>query len=254
MERIDILGVQISNTNLALACEAIGFWIKENVKTYVCVAPVSTIVDCQRNPAYRRIVNQAGMVTPDGMPVVWLGKLKGSKVIQRTYGPDLMMALSEWGEGRALRHFFYGGNEEVITLLKNKLHERFPGIKIVGMHLPHQMALGEKEIPEVIAKINEAQPDVIWVGLGSPKQDYWMHQHRQVLQAPVMVGVGAAFDFLSGKKAQAPKWMQRSGLEWLFRFCCEPRRLWRRYLIGNSLFIYWLLKHSLKTKFQKNVA
>ena len=254
MNTIQILGVRIRCTNLTLACETIGDWVSEKAKTYVCVAPVSTIVDCQRNEGYKNIINQAGMVTPDGMPVVWLGKLKGSKVIQRTYGPDLMLALCEWGEDKGLKHFFYGGSEEVISILKNKLHEKFPGIKIAGTYSPPQMALDDIESPEVVAQINESQSDVIWVGLGSPKQDYWMYHHREAFHAPVMIGVGAAFDFLSGKKAQAPKWIQRSGLEWLFRLCCEPRRLWRRYLIGNSLFLYWLLKNALKAKFQKNVA
>ena len=237
---VDILGVKIAATNLSLACHTLGYWIKEDKRTYVCIAPVSTVMDCQRNEEYRGIVNNAGMTTPDGMPLVWLGKLKGSRIIERTYGPDLLLAFCKFGLEKGVRHFFYGGSEQTCRSLMVNLQNRFPGVRIVGHYVPPMRAGRQIEQGMVLEQINKAQPDVLWIGLGSPKQDYWMFDHRQKLNVPVMVGVGAAFDFLAGTKPQAPSWMQRSGMEWFFRLCCEPRRLWKRYLIGNTQFIYYL--------------
>jgi N-acetylglucosaminyldiphosphoundecaprenol N-acetyl-beta-D-mannosaminyltransferase len=245
---LNILGVKIAATNLQLACQSIDRWIKERHKTYVCIAPVATIVDCRRDPKYRKVVNNAGMTTPDGMPLVWIGRLRGKKSTQRTYGPDLMLAFCQLSQTGGCRHYFYGGNPETNNRLMERLQNRFPGIKIAGNFSPPLRGIGELEQEDVIERINHANPDILWVGLGSPKQDYWMSNHRDKLNVPVMVGVGAAFDFIAGTKPQAPRWMQRSGLEWLFRLCCEPKRLWKRYLIGNSQFIWYLLKDTLKKK------
>lgn len=251
---IDVLGVKVDATNLDLACQRIASWIDQREKNYVCIAPVATIVDCQRDPEYRDIVNASGMTTPDGMPLVWLGKLGGNAVIERTYGPDLMRAFFTFSAPKGYRHFFYGGNEAANQRLIARLNEQFPGLVIAGHHTPPMLKINQEEDPRVIAAINAARPDIVWVGLGSPKQDYWMHRHREKLDAPVIVGVGAAFDFLAGTKAQAPRWIQRSGLEWFYRLCCEPRRLWRRYLIGNSLFVFWLAKHFLTGKLKRHGA
>ncbi|MBI4308797.1 MAG: WecB/TagA/CpsF family glycosyltransferase [Candidatus Omnitrophica bacterium] len=238
-ERIDILGVRVSAVNLGLACAEIEGWVKARRKAYVCVAPVSTIVECNRDSAYRDIVNAADMVTPDGMPVVWLAKAKGCPHVGRAYGPDLMRALC----GRSgLRHYFFGGTSQAIGHLEQCLKKELSGINIVGMVSPPFRPTAQMEDQKVIAAINQSMPDILWVGLGSPKQDFWMRLHRDCLDVPVMVGVGAAFDFLAGLKPQAPRWMQRRGLEWLFRLICEPRRLWKRYLIGNSLFLFYLIK------------
>jgi len=247
----DILGVRINNTNLALACQQIEDWIKTKVKTYVCIAPVATIMDCQDDPEYREIVNNSGMNTPDGMPLVWCGKLKGQRQVGRTYGPDLMLRFCELSQEKGYRQYFYGGTERTGKLLTEKLSQRFPALKIVGHFSPPFRNIREREDPGVLAQINRTDPDVIWVGLGSPKQDYWMRDHRDLLNAPVMVGVGAAFDFLAGTKPQAPAWIRNSGLEWLFRLCCEPRRLWRRYLLGNTRFIYLLTKEFFRKGFGK---
>ena len=213
---------------------------------YVCVAPVSTVIDSQDSTQYRNIINGAGMSTPDGMPLVWLGKLKGNSLIERTYGPDLMLKFCELSQEKGYKHFFYGGTTETTQQLVLKLRKKFPDLKIAGNFVPPFRRVGEQEDASVLEQINEASPDILWVGLGSPKQDYWMHNHRDKLNVPVMVGVGAAFDFLAGTKKQAPVWMRKLGLEWLFRLCCEPRRLWKRYLIGNTRFIYLLMKHKLQ--------
>jgi N-acetylglucosaminyldiphosphoundecaprenol N-acetyl-beta-D-mannosaminyltransferase len=248
--RLDLLGVRVSDTNIPQAVATIDGWIKEKFKTYVCVAPVSTLVDCQRDGEYKAVVNRAGMVTPDGMPVVWLGKSKGSKVIARTYGPDLLTAVCEYGTGRGYRHFFYGSTAETLDRLQERLLGKAPGLNIAGKISPDFKPQACLESREIIERINQARPDILWVGLGSPKQDFWMSLNRSSIDAPVIIGVGAAFDFLSGVKPQAPRWMQRSGLEWVFRLCSEPRRLWKRYLIGNSAFIFYVCRDSLKNLFK----
>ncbi len=241
MHYVSILGVHVSAVNMDTAGAIIGRWITQEHKTYVCVAPVSTIVDCQHDAEYRRIVNAAGMVTPDGMPVVWLARRQAPEV-RRTYGPDLMRHLCRAGLALGWRHYFFGGTEENNARLREVLTKEFPGIQIAGMSAPPFRPHAQLEEVAVIEAINNSLPQIVWVGLGSPKQDFWMHLNRSQLQAPVLAGVGAAFDFLAGVKPQAPRWMQNTGLEWLFRLYCEPRRLWKRYLVGNSLFIFYLLK------------
>jgi len=251
MKRINICGVSVSAINLDMACEILDGWINERKKSYVCIAPVSTIVDSQSEAEYRKIINEADMITPDGMPLVWIGKLRGNKDIGRTYGPDLMLALCGRGQKKGYKHFLYGGSKNTCSLLKNVLERKFPAIDIVGEYAPPFSSQYVQEDEEVVDEINRLSPDVLWVGLGSPKQDYWMHHHRDKLNVPVMVGVGAAFDFIAGTKKQAPMWMRRSGLEWLFRLCSEPQRLWKRYFIGNTQFIYLLVKQIVTTRFKK---
>ena len=244
-EFFEVLGVKISAVNLASACQTIDTWIRNKIPSYVCVAPVSTVVDCQDSVGYRDIVNRAGMVTPDGMPLVWIARNRGKKQVGRTYGPDLLREVCAYGLTRGYRHYFYGGSVQTVERLVEKLKRDFSGINVAGYYSPPLRQVGEMEVDAVIAAINASAADIIWVGLGSPKQDYWMHQHRGLIQTPVMAGVGAAFDFIAGTKPQAPRWMRRAGLEWLFRLVCEPRRLWRRYLVGNSYFLYRLLKAAL---------
>ncbi len=186
------------------------------------------------------------MVTPDGMPLVWLARVFGYSEVKRTYGPDLMLALCDLGQQKGYKHFFYGGTPETCEKLESVFKGKFPQIKIAGHYSPPFRELTEEENNEIIEKISIIQPDILWVGLGSPKQDFWMNKNCGKLRVPVMVGVGAAFDFLSGFKRQAPLWMQRCGLEWFFRLCSEPKRLWKRYLIGNTKFMYLLIKGIFK--------
>ncbi len=248
LKLMDILGVNISVVDIPKACAYVEDCIVRKDKTYICVAPVSTVVDCQKDTEYRRIINGAGMTTPDGVPLVWLGKLKGEKTIERTYGPDLMQALCDLSQQRGYRHYFLGGTPEKNSLLVKKLKAQFPKLDIAGSYAPPLRSVGEIEERPVLDQINAANPDVLWVGLGSPKQDYWMRNHRAKLDVPILIGVGAAFDFIAGTKRQAPLWIRRCGLEWLFRLCCEPRRLWKRYLLGNTQFIYFLIKDMLKKR------
>jgi N-acetylglucosaminyldiphosphoundecaprenol N-acetyl-beta-D-mannosaminyltransferase len=250
IDTFDILGVRVSGANLTSAAGCLEDWIRDRRREYVCFAPVSTVVDCQRDPGYRAVINGAGLVNPDGMPLVWAGRRKGCRDISRTYGPDFMDLFFRISQDKGYRHFFYGGTPPVLERFSARLKERFPRLQVAGQHAPDWQEAGAREKPEVLDKINAARPDILWIGLGSPKQDYWMANHRDKLDVPVMAGVGAAFDFWAGVKPQAPGWMRRSGLEWFFRLCSEPRRLWKRYLIGNTLFVYWLARDYLKKTFR----
>ena len=238
----DVFGVQVSKVTPRLAVERILNMIEQGEQGYVCCAPASTIADCQRDSQYKEILNQAAMVTPDGKPVAAIGRKAGYEV-HRTPGPDLMADLCR---EKNLCHYFYGGTPENNELLIAQLRKNNSDIQIAGSHAPGLMKIGQKEVDEVLGDINQACPDILWVGLGAPKQDYWMALHQRQLDVPVMIGVGAAFDFLSGVRSKAPKWMQASGLEWLYRLGLEPRRLWKRYLVGNTVFLYLLLKQQAK--------
>jgi N-acetylglucosaminyldiphosphoundecaprenol N-acetyl-beta-D-mannosaminyltransferase len=245
IERVNVLGVGVSAINMQLALDQIDDWVKRREPQYVSVCNVHSVMECRRDGRLRQIVNAAGMVTPDGMPLVWLGRLGGQGQVSRVYGPDLMLAELESSLRSGHSHFFYGGRAGVATGLADRLAKRFPGLRIAGTLTPPFGSAAELCNPATAAAINQARPDVVWVGLTSPKQEFWMACMRPLLQAPVLIGVGAAFDFHSGTVAQAPAWMQRSGLEWLFRLLTEPRRLWRRYLIDNPWFVIELLGQKL---------
>jgi len=237
--RTNILGVGVSAITMAMALDIIGSWIAHDAREYVTVADVHSVMRTQRDAHLRQIHGRAGLVTPDGMPLVWLSRLYGQRGVERVYGPDLMMALC--GHSAAYRHFFYGGKEGTPEKLAARLREKFPDLLVVGTCSPPFRPLTEEEDESVVSMINAAAPDIVWVGLGAPKQERWIADHRDRLDAPVLIGVGAAFDFLAGLKRQAPRWMQRSGLEWFFRLLCEPRRLGRRYLVNNPLFVFYVL-------------
>jgi N-acetylglucosaminyldiphosphoundecaprenol N-acetyl-beta-D-mannosaminyltransferase len=230
LSRVNILGVNVSAINLGQAIERIEDWITYRSMNYVCVTPAHSVMDCVRNPALRKIFNASGLTTPDGMSLVWLLKLKGQRHVDRVYGPDLMKAICQRSVAMGWSHYLFGGEVGVVEALSTTLQKNYPGIQIAGTWCPPFHPLTQEEDENITNDINLAHADIVWVGIGSPKQERWMAEHLGRLNAPVMVGVGAAFDYLSGKKRQAPRWMQRSGLEWLFRLGTEPRRLWRRYI------------------------
>jgi N-acetylglucosaminyldiphosphoundecaprenol N-acetyl-beta-D-mannosaminyltransferase len=228
--RVDILGVQVSAITIPRALDTIASWIAERKQRYVCITGAHGVMESQRNEALRAIHNQAGLVTPDGMPLVWMSRLLGQPQTRRVYGPDLMRALSALSAKRGYRQFYYGGDAGVADTLAAALTQTYPGLDVAGTLSPPFRPLTNEEDLDIVDQINAAKPDIVWVGLSTPKQEYWMAAHVGRLDAPVLIGVGAAFDFLAGRKAQAPLWMQRNGLEWLFRLGQEPRRLFRRYL------------------------
>lgn len=238
--RVNILGVGVSAINMDIALEVIEDWIVRREPHYVCVTTVHGVMECQKDPDLRLILNSSGLTTPDGMPLVWLSRLHGYRHVDRVYGPDLMLALCERSASKGYRHFFYGGAPGVPERLAANLRRRFPGLPVVGFYSPPFRPLTPEEDEEIVRMINEVGPDIVWIGLSTPKQERWMAAHIGRIAAPVLIGAGAAFDFLAGTKRQAPRWMQRHGLEWLFRLYQEPRRLWYRYLVYNPLFLFCL--------------
>jgi N-acetylglucosaminyldiphosphoundecaprenol N-acetyl-beta-D-mannosaminyltransferase len=228
-EKVDILGVGVSAINLDDAVATIERWIRERSRNYICITGVHGVMESRRDSRLRAIHNEAGMVTPDGMPLVWLLRLFGKERVDRVYGPDLMRKMTLVSGRRGYRQFYYGGAEGVGEKLKQAMVNAHPGLEVAGVICPPFRELTALEDEAIVASINAAQPDILWIGLSTPKQELWMAKHVGRINAPVMVGVGAAFDFLAGTKRQAPIWMQRNGLEWLFRLCSEPHRLWRRY-------------------------
>lgn len=245
IERVNVLGVGVSAITMAQAVTTIERWISQHTPHYICVTGVHGVMESQRDPELRRIHNAAGLVTPDGMPLVWVSHCHGQRYVERVYGPDLMLAVCTRSVTPGYRHYLYGGAEGVPELLASRLLQRFPGIQIVGMYSPPFRQLTPEEDTELVQRINATQPDIVWVGLSTPKQERWMAAHIGRLTASVLIGVGAAFDFHAGLKPQAPRWMQRSGLEWFFRLVTEPRRLWRRYLINNPLFVVLVVQQTL---------
>jgi N-acetylglucosaminyldiphosphoundecaprenol N-acetyl-beta-D-mannosaminyltransferase len=237
IERVNVLGVGVSAINEPQAVELIGAALRGRRKGYVCVTGVHGVMEAQQDAEFRRILNGAFLNTPDGMPMVWAGKLDGRGGMDRVYGPDLMLAVCDWTRANGFTHFFYGGAEGVAEQLRRRLEEKFPGIKVAGTYTPPFRALTREEEDELVARVNGLKPDIIWVGLSTPKQERFMAEYLPRLDTTLMFGVGAAFDFHTGRVRQAPRWVQRSGLEWLFRLACEPRRLWRRYLRNNPLFL-----------------
>ena len=227
----NLLGIRISVINLPQAVETIHCWIAQKEKEYVCVVPAHSVMDAYRQVELRPIFNKAGMCTPDGMGVVWALKLAGFRNIGRVYGPDLMRAVSEDSVAKGWSHFYYGSTPGVVGRLVEKMQTRFPGLQVAGTYCPPFRPLTPEEDTEVIEQINASGAEIVWVGIGSPRQEHWMAENREALNAPVLIGVGAAFDFHSGAKPQAPRWFQRSGLEWFYRFVHEPRRLWKRYIL-----------------------
>jgi N-acetylglucosaminyldiphosphoundecaprenol N-acetyl-beta-D-mannosaminyltransferase len=245
-ERVDILGVGVSAIDMGLAVETITRWIETREPHYVCVTGVHGVMESQDDERLRAIHNAAGLVTPDGMPLVWISRWRGHRHVRRVYGPDLMLAVCAASVERGWRHFFYGGGEGTPELLADRLRERFPGILVAGTYSPPFRALSEDEDADIVRRIDAAAADIVWVGLSTPKQERWMSEHVRRLAAPVLVGVGAAFDFHAGLKRQAPRWMQRAGLEWLFRMASEPKRLGPRYAVNNPRFVWRILKSAAR--------
>ncbi len=235
--RYNVLGLGVSALSLAQTCAAIVATRGTLRRGYVCHGTAHGFTLAQSDPALKAAYRSAWLTTPDGMPLVWLGP-PGS---ERVYGPDLLLAVCDAGRAVGLRHYFYGGAPGVAETLHDKLTALFPGLEAVGTFSPPYRAPTPDELSTLRAEITRLRPDVIWIGLGTPKQEKFMAEHAATLDAAVLIGVGAAFDFHSGRVRQAPRWLQRSGFEWLFRLCTEPRRLAARYLITNPLFVLHVL-------------
>ena len=239
--RVDVLGVGVSAVDMDRAVAEIASWVERRERHYVCVTGVHGVMESLRDAELRRIHNDSGLTTPDGMPMVWAGRRSGAVHMRRVYGPDLMLALCERAQERGWSSFFHGGAPGVADQLAERLVERFPGLKVAGTSSPPFRAPTPAEDAATVASIEAAAPDLVWVGLGTPKQERWMAAHTGRLSAPVLLGVGAAFNIHAGLLPQAPRWMQRSGLEWLYRLSREPR-LAGRYLRNNPRFLLEILR------------
>jgi N-acetylglucosaminyldiphosphoundecaprenol N-acetyl-beta-D-mannosaminyltransferase len=233
-----VLGVRVDGVQIPDTIAQMEEWIRGPREChYVAVTGMHGVTEAQHNTGFRQILNSADLVVPDGMPLVWLGRVRGSAVRRRVYGPELMLTFCQETASKGYRHFFFGGTPGLPERLSQNLQRRIGGLQVAGTFSPPFSHVTPEEDEAIVAMINATDPDVVWVGLSEIKQDTWMYEHRGKLHAPVLVGIGAAFDFLAGTKRQAPEWMRENGLEWLFRLLQEPRRLWRRYLVYGSEFL-----------------
>jgi N-acetylglucosaminyldiphosphoundecaprenol N-acetyl-beta-D-mannosaminyltransferase len=232
-----VLGVRVNAVQIPEVVQHMESWIRERSRChYIAVTGMHGVTEAQYDSYFKNILNQADLVVPDGMPLVWLGRRHGHSLRRRVYGPELMQTFCK-ATGPQYRHYFYGGAPGVPEHLAETLQKQF-GVNVVGTLSPPFRALTAEEDQEVIDRIHATNADVLWIGLSTPKQERWMYEHRDKLRVPVVVGVGAAFDLNSGRLKQAPSWMQENGLEWAFRLYKEPRRLWRRYLVFGPKFVW----------------
>jgi N-acetylglucosaminyldiphosphoundecaprenol N-acetyl-beta-D-mannosaminyltransferase len=249
LQSYQVLKTNIHATSYQDACDRIEGWIKTAKSCYVIAANVHVVMTGYVNSAYQQVLDDADLVTPDGMPLVWALRLLGSKHQSRVYGPDLMLAWCDRCSNLGYPIYLYGTTEQTLENLAKNLKQKFPNLVIAGLYAP---PFGDNnQIEQDLNRIQASGAKVIFIGLGCPKQEYWMAQAQGKINA-VMIGVGAAFDFHSGIVAQAPRWRMKLGLEWVYRLIQEPKRLWRRYLINNPsfviLFVYQLLGQLLNRK------
>jgi N-acetylglucosaminyldiphosphoundecaprenol N-acetyl-beta-D-mannosaminyltransferase len=236
--RVNVLGVGVHALNLRSAVAVLQTAIESGTKGYVCVTGVHGVSEAQSDSSFRSILNHALLNTPDGMPMVWIGRGAGFRDMDRVYGPDLLLEVCRASESTGWKHFFYGGGPGTADSLAAVLQSKYPKLQVVGTHTPPFRPLTPAELTDLQAQVATARPDIIWVGLSTPKQENFMSANLDGLDVPVMIGIGAAFDLISGKVRQSPRWIQRTGFEWLYRLIQEPRRLWKRYLKNNPLFVW----------------
>ena len=243
-----VLGVPLALIDYERTLDWIDATVQADGRAYLCVAAVHTVMACQEDPELREAVLAADFTVPDGQPLVWALNLLGHQLRDRVYGPDLMALACERAAHKGRRMFLYGGRDSdpgALGRLESALRSRYPGLDVAGTLQASFRPLSEREMDAVAAEINASGAEVVWVGLGVPRQEKWMAAMRARLDAPVLIGVGAAFDFHAGLVRQAPGWMQRLGMEWLFRLVQEPRRLWRRYARYNPRFVTGFLRQYL---------
>lgn len=234
---VNVLGVGINVVDISSATAKCEELIASRGKGYVCVTGVHGVMEAQSNLQFRSILNRSLLTVPDGMPMVWVGRIQGHREISRVYGPDFMIELCRRSVARGFRHFLYGGKDGVAEQLAERLRQRIPGLQIVGTYTPPFRPLNAVEERDLQIQVAACKPDIFWVGLSTPKQEQFMARYSERLDTKLMVGVGAAFDVQTGRIKDAPAWIKSAGLQWLHRLSQEPRRLWKRYLINNPKFI-----------------
>jgi N-acetylglucosaminyldiphosphoundecaprenol N-acetyl-beta-D-mannosaminyltransferase len=247
-ECADVLGVKVSAINMSQAVDTADRWIRAGQPGYVCVTGVHGVMEAQKNPEFREILNHAMMNTPDGMPMSWVGRLQGFEDMDRVFGPDFMSAMCQLSLERGFRHFLYGGQPGIAEKLKYSLQKKFPGLQVVGTYTPPFRDMNVEEEDTLLAQLRDTRPHILWVGLSTPKQERFMAQYVDRLQVPLLVGVGAAFDYHTGAIRDCSTWIKRAGLQWLHRLAQDPRRLWRRYLRNNPAFVWNIALQLLKLR------
>jgi len=243
MPRVDVLGVPMHAGTMDEAVAEVTRWVTDRDPSFGIFRDVHGIMASQRDRDVLDAHLRAGLVACDGTPLVWACRWAGVKSAQRVYGPDFVLAMCARAAETGMKSFFYGGKAGVAEQLGSTLQQRFPNFLVAGSYSPPFRAMTPDEDAEVVRMIDDSGADLVWVGLSTPKQELWMNAHVGRLQAPALLGVGAAFDFLTGEVRQAPRWLHRSGLEWVFRMAMEPRRLGRRYLENNPAFVRAILAH-----------
>lgn len=246
--RTNVLGVGIHALNLAQAVALIDSALSARRKGIVCATGVHGVTEARKDPAFRRILNDAFLNIPDSRPIFWVGRLEGFNQIAHIGGPELMLGVCEMSLLREYTHFLCGGNAGVAQELREALMRRFPGIKITGTYTPPFRPLNKDEQTELLQLVSQQKPDICWVGLSTPKQEKFMAEYLHKLDTTIMVGVGAAFDFHTGRVQDAPAWMKTAGLAWLHRLCREPKRLWKRYLKAIPRFLGEITLQLLKLR------
>ncbi len=249
---MNVLGIEISVTNMLEVISIIRTWIERNRRNYICVTGVHGVMECQRDENLRNIHNSGGLIVPDGMPLVWISRLNGFNNATRVYGPDLMLEICKISVLKGYTHFLYGGNIGVAEILRKKLEEKFPGIRIVGTYTPPFRPLNDQEERDLQEQVNRVKPDLFWVGMSTPKQERFMAEYIHKLDTKVMIGVGAAFDIHAGIIKDAPNLFKIIGMQWFYRLCKEPKRLWMRYLYNNPMFVYKYLVQLVNSNKKRN--
>ena len=250
LQYCEILKTRINVTDMDKTVRYIMSHLEELKGNYICVSNVHTTVTSYRDEAYRNVQNSGAMALPDGQPLSIVSRFRGYKDAKRVPGPDLMPEIFRLSQEKRYTHYFYGGSEHTLAQLKKKILEKYPDLQIAGMYSPPYRELSEEEDAQIIERINAAKPDFLWVALGAPKQEIWMYQHREKIHS-LMIGVGAAFDFLAGTVKRAPMWMQKLCLEWVYRIFQDPKRMLPRYLNTNFAFLYYTFQESRQLAKQK---
>ena len=235
--RANVLGIGVHAVDMASTVATIATAVANRTKGYVCATGVHGIMEAQRDASLRSVFSRALLVVPDGMPTVWMGRLQGLRQMRRVFGPDLMLAVFADPALEGCSHFLYGGKAGVAQELESCLRRHFPNANIVGAYAPPFRPLTNDESNELHDIIGRVRPDIIWVGLGTPKQERFMAEYLPLLNATLMIGVGDAFDFHTGRLKDSPQWVKQLGLQWAHRLMQEPSRLWKRYLLNNPVFL-----------------
>lgn len=244
----NVLGVHVSAVDMQSALDIADGCIAGKRRGYICFAGVHGVTEALRNPELRGILNRALLNAPDGMPMTWMGRLQGYRNMDRVFGPDFMLEFCRLSVSRGYRHYLYGGLPGVAEMLRVALTEKVDGCQVVGVYTPPFRELNAGEENELILDIQRTQPDVVWVGISTPRQERFMAKYVEHLHIPLMIGVGAAFDYHTGRIRDCAPWLKRAGLQWAHRLYQDPRRLWKRYLRSHSTFVWHIAMQSLKLR------